>query len=205
MQNERFTNGALQSCLLAFLFITATTNSLASDDIGVWNSLKDGKVVALMRHAIAPGNGDPSEFVLGDCNTQRNLSSQGLQQAQGIGAHMKAYGITAADIYSSQWCRCIDTATALGVGAPQALPMLNSFYQDRSTAQLQTEQLRIWIRNWFKKQLNTNNPDDVAVVLVTHQVNITELTGVFPTSGELVFVAMGDDELEVVTSVVIAY
>ncbi len=188
---------------MALLFIATTSNSIGSEELQVWNNLKDGKVVALMRHAIAPGNGDPSEFTIGDCKTQRNLSSEGVQQAQSIGAQIKAFGISDVDIYSSQWCRCTDTGTELDFGAPQELPILNSFYEDRSTAEQQTNELRKWITEHLSIDKPNNNAATKSAILVTHQVNITALTGVYPSSGEIVFVAMNNDELEVVTSVVL--
>lgn len=195
--------------LLTCLLLSANTHSSTITEVDAWKSLKDSKVVAIMRHAIAPGNGDPSEFALGDCTTQRNLSEQGRQQARIIGAQMKEYGISGAQIFSSQWCRCIDTATELGLGIPQALPMINSFFQDRSTAKLQTAQLRSWIRNRLKPHAKSSSQSKTTTlptaVLVTHQVNITALTGVFPASGEIVFVALDADKLTAVTSVVIPY
>ena len=194
-------DGMWKSCLLLCLLLIIATHSHASNEANAFNSLKERKVVALMRHAIAPGNGDPSEFTLGDCKTQRNLSSEGIQQAQKIGAQMKSYGITNADVFSSQWCRCIDTATELGIGPAQALPMLNSFYQDRSSSELQTNQLN----HWIKDRLDESKPRNQAAILVTHQVNITALTGVYPTSGEIVFIALNNDQLEVVTTVVIPH
>lgn len=196
------------SGLLACLLAASNANSATELQTGAWDSLNQGKVVALMRHAIAPGNGDPSSFILGDCNTQRNLSEQGRQQAQAIGLQMKAYGIARADIYTSQWCRCVDTGAELGLGKTRELPMLNSFYQDRSTAEIQTEQLRNWIKNRLDPkqfEASSNKQANPPAVLVTHQVNITALTGVFPASGEIVFVALENNQLSVVTTVVTSY
>lgn len=176
-----------------------TLHAATAIEKNAWNNLKTGNYVALMRHAIAPGNGDPTDFTLDDCDTQRNLSSEGRVQAQRIGATMKSYDINEAEIFSSQWCRCIDTASELGIGSSQELPFLNSFYQDRSTSESQTVELNNWIIN----RLNSVEQKRLPAVLVTHQVNITALTGVFPTSGEIVFLTLNDGALEVVTSVVI--
>lgn len=195
----RFSKLNLSLFVFGLLLGTQRLQAASATEIDAWTNLKTGNYVALMRHAIAPGNGDPTEFTLGDCDTQRNLSSTGREQAQSIGATMKSHGIASANVFTSQWCRCIDTATELGVGPFQELPFLNSFYQDRSTSEQQTAQLREWIFG----RLNAVEQKHQPAVLVTHQVNITALTGVFPTSGEVVFLTLKNGALDVVTSVVI--
>lgn len=165
---------------------------------GLWQKLQDGEAVALLRHAIAPGNGDPAEFTLGDCATQRNLSSNGQEQAARIGALIKSQGIEQAVVYTSQWCRCTDTAVGLALGVVEPLPLLNSFYQDRSSESNQTNDLTQWI----KKRLEiSKNATILPAVLVSHQVNITSLTGVYPSSGELVLVSYEDNKLVVLGTV----
>ncbi|MBT3145452.1 histidine phosphatase family protein [Neptunomonas phycophila] len=136
-----------------------------------------------MRHAIAPGIGDPSNFTLGERDTQRNLSNAGVNQAKRIGDRFREQGITEADVYSSEWFRCLDTANLLALGGVTPQPLLNSFFQDTSQKSEQTQELRQWII-----QQNTDNPR----VLVTHQVNITALTGVYPSSGEIVVLRVGE-------------
>lgn len=84
---------------------------------------------AIMRHALAPGTGDPRNFDLTDCSTQRNLSEAGREQAKAVGELLRKSGIEKAGVYSSQWCRCLDTATLLGLGPVTELPALNSFFQ----------------------------------------------------------------------------
>lgn len=150
---------------------------LAQSKDDVWSELLQGRAVALLRHATAPGVGDPPGFRIGECSTQRNLSREGLQQASRIGDFLRAKGVTEASIYSSQWCRCLETARLLNLGPVIELPALNSFFQDSSTKKKQTLEL---IR--FISLLPANKP----VIMVTHQVNITALTGVFPSSGEVV-------------------
>jgi phosphohistidine phosphatase SixA len=132
--------------------------------------------LGIMRHAIAPGGGDPPGFRLGDCATQRNLGPEGRAQATRLGETLRQAGIARARILTSQWCRCRDTATLLGLGAPEDLPALNSFFADRAEGPAQTAALRAWI---------AAAPLAEPTVLVTHQVNITALTGIFPASGEL--------------------
>ena len=84
--------------------------------------------VIILRHALAPGVGDPEGFDLEECQTQRVLSSEGRQQAIEIGQKLRESGITEAEVFSSEWCRCLETAELLGFGPPQKLTALNSFF-----------------------------------------------------------------------------
>lgn len=174
--------------LLATLILMAPSRTVAQQP-GLWAGLLAGDYVVLMRHAVAPGIGDPDDFVLDDCSTQRNLSAAGLKQAVRIGERLRANGIGRARVYSSQWCRCLDTARALGLGPVQPLPALNSFFRDFSRRDAQTHAARQWI---------DNHTPGGPLILVTHQVNITALSGVSPASGELIFIrlnAAGEAEL----------
>ena len=141
--------------------------------------------VAIMRHTLAPGTGDPMTVELGNCATQRNLSAEGREQARNAGALFKQHGIESAAVYSSQWCRCLDTATLMNLGTVTPLPVINSFFRDRQNARPQTEALAQW--------LVTDKPNQ-PTLLVTHQVNITALTGVYPQSGEVVIFRLDDPE-----------
>src|SRR5512136_2860055 len=127
--------------------------------------------LVVLRHAQAPGTGDPSNFRLGDCSTQRNLSPEGREQAARIGARLRAAGLSSTTVYSSQWCRCLETAHNLAVGPVVELPALNSFFQSPELEQKHARLLRAWIAS-----ADLSRP----VVLVTHQVNITALTGIVP-------------------------
>jgi len=165
----------------------------ASEEARFWSALKSGGHVVLMRHALAPGMGDPSEFALGDCSTQRNLSVEGRKQAARIGARFRANGLAAAQVLSSQWCRCLETAELLGLGPVEQLPVLNSFFQRPDRRNQQTEALKAWLDSQ-----DLEGP----LVLVTHQVNITALTGVYPASGEVVVVRRSaNGEMTVVGSI----
>ena len=161
----------------------------------LWQSLANGGHVALMRHAQAPGIGDPAEFDLDDCSTQRNLSEQGRAQAKAIGDRFRANGIASAQVQSSQWCRCLETARLLDLGTVQPNPALNSFFRDDAKESERTAATRQLIRT----QAGTDS--DGPLVLVTHQVNITALTGVFPASGEIVVVKPTADGVETLGSI----
>jgi len=144
----------------------------------LWRSLRaGGEHFALLRHALAPGFGDPDGFILGDCTTQRNLSAAGRRQAERIGQRFRQQGIRNLPLYTSQWCRCTETARLLDLGEPTILPALNSFFSEKDRQEERTSQLRQWLLGQ-----DLSRP----ILLVTHQVNITAFSGVFPGSGELV-------------------
>jgi phosphohistidine phosphatase SixA len=168
-------------------FVVYSLPGFASDSDAentLWEALRSGGHIALIRHALAPGTGDPPEFSIVDCSTQRNLSDDGREQAKRIGERFRANGISSAAVYSSQWCRCVDTAELLGLGLVKELPVLNSFYLDFERRQPQTQKLRQWIA---RQDL------DKPLVLVTHQVNINALTNVYTDSGEMVVVRRKND------------
>jgi phosphohistidine phosphatase SixA len=164
-----------------------------ANEAALWDSLRNGGHFALLRHALAPGTADPAGFAIEDCNTQRNLSDHGRAQARQIGQKFRDNGIQTARVYASQWCRCRDTAELLGLGPVGDRPALNSFYQRWENREPQTRALADWLG---RQDLGTVH------VLVTHQVNITALTGISPSSGELVIVrAMDNGDLRVVGTI----
>ncbi len=138
--------------------------------------LRDPGLVLMLRHARAPGTGDPPGFDLADCSTQRNLDAEGRVQARRMGERLRAAGVAEARVYTSEWCRCRETATLLGFGEPAPLPALNSFFAAPREREARMEALAGFLAGL--------PVDGGLVVLVTHQVTITELTGVYPASGD---------------------
>ena len=169
----------LRRQFLAMSAVALAARARAASDL--WGALRSGQAVVLIRHALAPGTGDPPTFRLGVCSTQRNLSGEGRTQAQRMGDLFRENGVPDARVYSSQWCRCLDTATALALGPVDEQPLLNSFFGAPQDGREQTGRLRSWL------VAHTKAPP---LVLVTHQVNITGLTSIVPQSGELVFVSL---------------
>jgi hypothetical protein len=164
--------------------------SLAFANENLWQALRSGTAVGLLRHALAPGIGDPAHFRLEDCATQRNLSEAGRQQARAIGASFHRNGITAARVLSSRWCRCLETARLLDLGPVEPFPPLDSFFAASERAAPQTAALRAFLSRPY-----TGPPR----VLVTHQVNITALTNVVPRSGELIVVQpLADGQVRII-------
>ncbi|WP_067338854.1 histidine phosphatase family protein [Stappia indica] len=166
--------------LLALLALpgTAIEAAQASGEAEAWAALSSERgAIAVMRHALAPGTGDPAGVRLDDCSTQRNLDDRGRAQARAIGAAFRERGIAVDQVLTSQWCRARETATLLGLGEVREMPDLNSFFADRRQAESQTQRLAAAIRGLT---------DGTVAVLVTHQVNITALTSVYPSSGEII-------------------
>ncbi len=156
-----------------------------------WDALQapeDALYVVLLRHALAPGVGDPANFTLTDCGTQRNLSAEGEAQARQIGEAFRQRGVVVRALLSSQWCRCLETAALMGVGDVTPFPLLNSFFRERDKAPAQTAQLRQYL------QSEADAPG--VIVMVTHQVNITALTGIVPRSGQAVVLRLDAGGLE---------
>ena len=141
-----------------------------------WEALRQPGAIAIMRHAVAPGGGDPAGFRLDDCTTQRNLDQRGRAQARAVGAAFRADGIAVDRVMSSEWCRCRETAELLALGKVEAWPSLNSFFSDGARRGQQTAATR---------DLLASLPKGQRAVLVTHQVNISALTGAYPASGEI--------------------
>lgn len=169
--------------VLGVLPITAQANDTT------WQALQEGGLVILMRHALAPGIGDPPGFERGRCATQRNLSEQGRAQARAIGKAFRERDIPIGAVYASRWCRALDTAELMQVGDVEPAPWLDSFFRGRGDREFITQTARERIAAW---QASGN------MLLVTHQVNISALAGRGVGSGEMVVVRPVVDELEVV-------
>ena len=160
--------------LLSSLFIAQQATASLVDD------LQDGQHVLLMRHADAPGFGDPAGYVISQCSTQRNLGDYGKKQAIAIGAWLSKQGIQKADVFSSPWCRCIDTANLLNKGSVKIEPSLGSFFDNMSLEKRQTKALETFIKNELAKQ------SKAPLILVTHHVNIQAFTGKVVGVGDMV-------------------
>ncbi|MEM8690231.1 MAG: histidine phosphatase family protein [Pseudomonadota bacterium] len=172
---------------LSIALIALVPSSTRAQNADVLQLLKQPGVHALMRHALAPGGGDPANFQLNECSTQRNLDDSGRDQARDIGAAFRTAGITFTKVLTSQWCRCRETAELLDLGKPADFTALNSFFQDRSTGPAQVKEVRDYLKAL---------PPQETAMLVTHQVNVTGLTGEWVRSGE-VFIIKVDEAGEV--------
>lgn len=169
---------ACRSAIGAALVLLLWPGTLLAN--GGWDAFRQPGAIAIMRHALAPGTGDPPGFNLGDCSTQRNLDATGREQARTI----RGLGVDVDSVLTSAWCRCRETAELLGLGEVEVFAPLNSFFADRSTRDEQTRQTREFLASL---------PDDARAILVTHQVNITALTGRFASSGEAIVIDVRPD------------
>ena len=161
---------------LVFIFFFLSTNSFSNDKI--INSLVDGKKIVFIRHAIAPGNGDPYNFDITDCSTQRNLNGKGRIQSKKIGKFFKSNNIKIDKVLSSEWCRCKDTAS-IAFGNMQTFNALNSFYEERfsENKSKQIIDLKEYIKNWESEK---------NLILVTHYIVILEIFDIGVSSGEII-------------------
>jgi len=171
-------NQIITSCIFLLSGLCIAQQAMAS----LVNDLQDGQHVLLMRHADAPGYGDPAGYVITQCATQRNLGDYGKKQSQAIGVWLANQGIQKADVFSSPWCRCLDTANLLKKGSVKIEPSLGSFFDEMSLEKIQTKALRVFIKNELAKQ------SKAPLILVTHHVNIEAYTGKVVGVGDMVLV-----------------
>lgn len=179
--------------ITAVLGLALTASSASAAD--AWSDLTQPGAIVLFRHATAPGIGDPAEFKLNVCTTQRNLNDQGRAEARKLGEQFRSRKITVGAVLTSQWCRTRDTARlAFGNDVVKDEPVFNSAF--RTSAEIgdaQAAQARVILSRW-------RGPG--TLVVVTHQVNITALTGMSAASAEGVVVRLAaDGSLKVVGSV----
>ena len=160
------------------IFISLITTVKADLNKKLINQLEEGGKLIFIRHAYAPGSGDPDNFNLNDCSTQRNLSKEGKKQAKYIGEFFKNKKIKVDKVLSSEWCRCKETAV-IAFSDYKTESFLNSFFSDkfRKNKDLQIKNLKSYIDKWDKKK---------NLIFVTHYVVILEILDYAPSSGEIV-------------------
>ena len=168
--------------------LLATGVTAQDTEAAAWQALREGAIV-LFRHANAPGVGDPKGFRLGYCSTQRNLDATGQAQARQIGQQFQQRQIAVGSVLNSEWCRARDTAMLAFPGRAQDQPVFNSFFDNAASAELQTASAQAQLLAW-------RGPG--ALVVFTHQVNITAITGIVPSSGEGVVLRRVGNGLQVV-------
>ena len=172
--------------ILFFLLLIVETN--AKESFISLEKLKDHDInkVIFLRHALAPGNGDPPNFNVNDCSTQRNLDKAGIVQSRMIGQSFKKIGIKFSKIYSSFWCRCKDTALNMNIGEFKTHEGLNSFYEKHADRKLTLIKLNNLVNSFDK----SGGP----YLLVTHYINILAFTGLSTSSGGMVAFDLNSQE-----------
>lgn len=178
---------------LCLLVLAALAMVARADEAG-WSALARPGAIVLIRHAYAPGIGDPPTMRLGDCASQRNLDAQGREDAARLGEQLRRRGIQVGAVMHSPWCRARDTARLAFASPPppqwREEPAFGSFFAGLGDSQTQTRAARDILRRW-------QGPG--ALVVVTHQVNVLGLTGVALSSGQglVVRVPAGEGPLQV--------
>ena len=164
--------------LIIFFLISIFFIDQAYSNENIISHLKEGNKIIFIRHALAPGSGDPENIDLNDCKTQRNLNIKGINQSKKIGNFFKNNNIKFVKVLSSEWCRCKDTALH-AFSKYKTFSALNSFYDQKfyKNKNKQINELKRFIKKWNK---NEN------LILVTHYVVIMELLGVSSNSGEVI-------------------
>ena len=162
--------------LLILLSFNISVKANSNDKIQ--NLLKEGKKLIFIRHAIAPGGGDPVDFDILKCETQRNLSKDGIAQSKNIGRFFSENNIKIDKVLSSEWCRCKQTAQ-YAFNQYEKKSFLNSFYGNKFTHKksLQMIELKEYVKNWMSKK---------NLILVTHYVVISEILNISPVSGQII-------------------
>ena len=164
--------------IFLFLIIFNPIKSFASENL--INQLKEGGKIVFIRHAYAPGNGDPDNFSIKDCSTQRNLNKEGINQSILLGNFFKNNKIPIDQVLSSEWCRCKDTSFYAFKNF-KVFSSLNSFYDIRfkSNKNKQIREIKEFIKKWNNKK---------NLILVTHYVVINEITNIGINSGEIIVI-----------------
>ena len=176
------------------IFISLTTSIKADLYKNLINQLENGEKLIFIRHAYAPGNGDPAGFNLNDCSTQRNLSDDGRKQAQRIGEFFTKNKIEIDKVLSSEWCRCKETAK-IAFKNYSTNSFLNSFYSSKFSKNKE-KQVKAF-NNYLKNLKSKKN-----LILVTHYVFISEILNYGPSSGEIV---VSDKNLNIIGSIEIDF
>ena len=179
---------------LIIILICINTSVKADSNQTLIKELQKGGKLILIRHAYAPGGGDPDNFDINACKTQRNLSESGKIQSKQIGIFFSANQIPIGKVYSSEWCRCKETAS-IAFKKFETKKFLNSFYsaQFAKNRNKQVKEFNAFINNWDKK----NN-----LIFVTHYVFISEILNYAPSSGEIV---VADKNLNIIDTLEIEH
>ena len=160
------------------IFISLTSPVKADLNKKLINQLEEGGKLIFIRHAYAPGSGDPDNFNLNDCSTQRNLSKEGQSQAKYIGEFFRNNKVKIDKVLSSEWCRCKETSS-IAFNSFKTKKFLNSFYSSKFAKNKKSQMINL------KKYINSWKSDK-NLVLVTHYVVISEVLNYAPSSGEIV-------------------
>ena len=181
-----------KTIFITFIFLTCTVKADLNQNL--IKEFEQGGKLIFIRHAYAPGSGDPKNFNLNDCSTQRNLNDSGREQSKNIGKFFSRHNIKFNNIFSSEWCRCKETAI-IAFKKFETKKFLNSFYsaQFAKNRKKQIQDFKYFLEKWNKKD---------NLIFVTHYVVISEILNYAPSSGEIV---IADKNLNILDTFEIEY
>ena len=166
--------------IIIFLLISFNTSLVANSNNDLQDILSKGGKLIFIRHAYAPGGGDPDNFDISNCASQRNLNKEGIEQAKTIGKFFLNNHIENNIVLSSEWCRCKQTAK-FAFKNYETKSFLNSFFSKKfyHKKNNQIKELKEYIKKWNGKG---------NLILVTHYVVISEVLNLSASSGEIIVV-----------------
>jgi phosphohistidine phosphatase SixA len=164
--------------IIIFLFTSFNTTLVANSNDDLQNLLSEEGKLIFIRHAYAPGSGDPDNFDLSSCASQRNLSQEGINQAKNINKFFLKIHMNSNLVLSSEWCRCKQTAK-YAFKNYKTKSFLNSFFSQKFSHNKvkQIKELKEFIKEWNGKG---------NLIFVTHYVVISEILNLSVSSGEIV-------------------
>ena len=166
--------------IIIFLLISFNTFLTVNSNDDLQKVLNEGGKLIFIRHGYAPGSGDPDNFDISSCASQRNLNKAGIEQAKTIGNFFLKNHIKTNIVLSSEWCRCKQTAK-YAFKNYETKNFLNSFYSKKFAHNKlnQINELKDYIKKWDGKS---------NLIFVTHYVVILEFLSLSVSSGEIVVV-----------------
>ena len=166
--------------IIIFLLISFNTSLIANSNEVFQNILSEGGKLIFIRHAYAPGSGDPNNFDILNCSSQRNLNNAGIDQAKNIGKFFLKNSTEGNTVLSSEWCRCKHTAKYAFKNYETKF-FLNSFFSKKfaHNKNNQIKELKGYINKWNGKG---------NLIFVTHYVVISEILNLSASPGEILVV-----------------
>jgi phosphohistidine phosphatase SixA len=176
--------------------LAVAPRAFAADEGALWAQLRAGGLVVFIRHALTdPGAGDPPGFKLDDCKTQRNLNAQGREEAKRLGDALRRHAVPIAQVLSSEWCRCKETAQIV-FGRYETWPALNNLFGRQENAAAQRGAM-------LDRATLFRGPGNL--MLMSHGITIAAVAGVSPATSEMVLMRpAGGGKLELVGRIAIS-
>jgi phosphohistidine phosphatase SixA len=155
---------ALLLCLSVFLALSV--ERVLAEDERVWDALKQGGKIILLRHTHVQIREGIGRLVPGNCAEEVNLTSRGVEQAKRIGEAFRAHGIAVGKVLTSPYCRCIDTGR-LAFGRATPVEYL------KPPGVLSDAQGKLNDKRVVQEILQHRGP--LNLVMITHDLNIANI------------------------------